>query len=50
MFYIWLEAEFHKASNGTGLVPKFVSSQRESSKQVDVQNLPKCCTDSLVGP
>jgi hypothetical protein len=49
-FYILLVEEFHKASNGTGLVPKSVPSQRESSKQVDVQNLPKCCADSLVGP
>jgi hypothetical protein len=44
-----LEAEFHRASNGTGLMPKFFPSQRESSKQVDVQNLPKCCVDNLVG-
>jgi hypothetical protein len=31
-------------------MPKFVPCQRESSKQVDIQNLPKCCVDSLVGP
>jgi hypothetical protein len=49
-FYIWLEEEFHRASNGSGLMPKFVPSQRESSKQVDVHNLTKCCVDSLVGP
>jgi hypothetical protein len=49
-FYIWLEAEFHRASNGISLMQKFIASQRESSKQVDVQNLPKCCFDSFVGP
>jgi hypothetical protein len=48
-FYIWLEAQFHRASNGTGLMSKFVLSQRESSKQVDVQNLPRCCVASLIG-
>jgi hypothetical protein len=48
-FYIWLEAEFHRASHGTGLMPKFVLSQRELSKQVDIHNLPMCCVDSLVG-
>jgi hypothetical protein len=48
----WLEAEFHKASNGTGLMPKFVPSQRESAKQVDVQNLPGRCANTFwaVGP
>jgi hypothetical protein len=47
MFYIWLEAEFHKASNGTGLMLKFVPSQRESAKQVDVQNLPGRCANTF---
>jgi hypothetical protein len=36
-------------SNGTGLMPKFALSQRESSKQVDVQNLPRCCVANLMG-
>jgi hypothetical protein len=49
MFYIWLEAKFHRASNGTGLMPKFVLSQWKSSKQIDVQNLPRCCIASLMG-
>jgi hypothetical protein len=48
-FYIWLEAEFHRASNDTGLMPKFILSKRESSKQVDIQNLPWCCVASLMG-
>jgi hypothetical protein len=48
-FYIWLEAQFHRSSNGTGLMPKFVLRQRESSKQIDVQNLPRCCVASLMG-
>jgi hypothetical protein len=30
-------------------MPKLVLSQRESSKQIDVQNLPRCCVASLMG-
>jgi hypothetical protein len=30
-------------------MPKFVTSQRESSKQFDVQNLPRCYVASLMG-
>jgi hypothetical protein len=26
VLYIWLEAQFHIASNGTGIMPKFVIS------------------------
>jgi hypothetical protein len=48
-FYIWLEAQFHTASNGTSLMQKFVLSQQESSKQLDVQNLSRCCVASLMG-
>jgi hypothetical protein len=47
MFYIWLEAQFHRASNGTGLMPKFILSQQESAKQVDVQNLPGRCANTF---
>jgi hypothetical protein len=39
----------HRASNGTGLMPKFVLSQRESSKQFDIHNLPRCYVASLMG-
>jgi hypothetical protein len=48
----WLEAEFHDASNGIGLRPKFVLSQRESSKEVNIQNLSGCCANTFwaVGP
>jgi hypothetical protein len=49
MFYIWLEAQFHRASNDTGLMPKFVLSQWEYSKLFDVQNLPRCYVASLMG-
>src|SRR5438132_10628445 len=38
-----MEREFHRASNGTGPTSNFHLSQRESSKQVDVQNLSGCC-------
>src|SRR5438132_10143979 len=34
-----MEREFYRASNGTGPTSNFHLSQRESSKQVDVQNL-----------
>jgi hypothetical protein len=44
-----MEPEFHTPSNGTGLKPKFVRSQRESSKQVDIQNLPNNFITSLPG-
>jgi hypothetical protein len=37
-------------SNGIGLMPKSILSQRESSKQIDFQNLPRCCIASLFGP
>jgi hypothetical protein len=45
-------SKFHSASNGTGLMPKFHQSQWESSKEVDVQNLPWCCANTFwaVGP
>jgi hypothetical protein len=48
----WLEAEFHDVSNGIGLRPKFVLSQRESSKEVNIQNLSGCCANTFwaVGP
>jgi hypothetical protein len=49
MFYIWLEAQFHRASNKTGLMPKFVLSQQESLKQFDIPNLLRCCVASLMG-
>jgi hypothetical protein len=42
-FYIWLEQEFHWASNGTDPTSKFLLSRRESSTQLDVQNLSGCC-------
>jgi hypothetical protein len=42
MFYIWLEPQFYKASNGTRPTLKFLLSRQESSKQVDVQNLSRC--------
>src|SRR5438034_11448124 len=47
-----MEREFHRASNGTGLTSNFHLSQRESSKQVDVQNLSGCCATIFwpVGP
>jgi hypothetical protein len=38
-FVIWLERKFHRASNGIGLMSKSYLRQRDSSKQVDVQNL-----------
>ena len=44
-----MEREFHRASNGTGLTANFHLSQRESSKQVDVQNLSGCCA-TIFGP
>ena len=52
MFYIWMEREFHRASNGTGPTSNFHLSQRESSKQMDVQNLSGCCATIFwpVGP
>jgi hypothetical protein len=37
------------ASNGTDLMAKCLLSQRESSKQVDIKNLPRCCVASLLG-
>jgi hypothetical protein len=46
-FHTWLEAQFHRASNGTSLMLKFVLSKRELSKQVYVQNLPRCCVNFL---
>src|SRR5438128_4588430 len=44
--------EFHRASNGTNPTSNFHLSQRESSKQVDVQNLSGCCATIFwpVGP
>src|SRR5438128_2279401 len=47
-----MEREFHKASNGIGPTSNFYLSQRESSKQVDVQNLSGCCATIFwpVGP
>jgi hypothetical protein len=52
MFYIWLKEKFHRASHGTSLMTKFHRSQRESTKEVDVQNLPGCCANTFwaVGP
>src|SRR6266542_1091985 len=52
MFYIRMETEFHRASNGTGPTSNFHLSQRELSKQVDVQNLSGCCVTVFwpVGP
>jgi hypothetical protein len=42
----------NRASNGTSLMQKFHWSQRESTKEVDVQNLPGCCANTfwVVGP
>src|SRR5438128_2895963 len=37
-----MEREFHRASNGTSPTSNFHLSQRELSKQVDVQNLSGC--------
>src|SRR6266540_3711830 len=47
-----MEREFHRASNGTGPTSNFHMSQRESYKQVDVQNLSRCCATIFwpVGP
>jgi hypothetical protein len=52
MFYILLELEFHRASNGTDSTSKFLLSRRESLTQVDVQNLLGCCVTVrwAVGP
>ena len=52
MLFIWMERKFQGASNGTILRPKFVRSRRESSKQVNVQNLSRCCDTIFwaVGP
>jgi hypothetical protein len=47
-FYIWLELEFHRASNGTGPTSKFLLNRRESSTQVDVQNLSGCCVTVIL--
>jgi hypothetical protein len=49
--YAW-QAQFHRASNDTGLMPNFVLNQRESAKQVDVQNLLGRCANTFwaVGP
>jgi hypothetical protein len=49
MFYIWLEPEFHRASDGTSPTSKFLLSRRESSTQVGVQNLTGCCVTAF-GP
>src|SRR5438105_14896583 len=52
MFYIRMEREFHRTSNGTGPTSNFHLSQRELSKQVDIQNLSGCCATIFwaVGP
>jgi hypothetical protein len=52
MFFIWMEREFYRASNGTGPTSKFHMSRQESSKQVDFQNLSGCCATIFwaVGP
>jgi hypothetical protein len=42
-FYIWLELEFHRVSNGTSSTSKFLLSRWELSKQVGIQNLSGCC-------
>jgi hypothetical protein len=51
-FYIWLEPEFHRASNGTSPTSKFLLSRREWSTQVGIQNLSGCCVTVCwaVGP
>jgi hypothetical protein len=41
-FFIWMEMEFYRASNGTGPTSKFHRSRQESSKQVDFHNLSGC--------
>jgi hypothetical protein len=40
---------FHRASNGTGIRPKFIRSQRKLLTLVDIHNLPRCCITSLSG-
>ena len=51
-FFIWLERKFDRASNSTSVMSKYYLSRRESSKQVDVQNLSRCCVTVfwVVGP
>jgi glucose uptake protein GlcU len=52
MFYIWLEPEFHRVSNGTSPTSKLLLSRQESSTQVGIQNLSGCCVTVCwaVGP
>jgi hypothetical protein len=51
-FFIWLESKFHRASNGTVLMSKSYLRQRESLKQVYIQNLLGCCVTVFwaIGP
>jgi hypothetical protein len=48
MFFIWVEPEFHRASNGTGPTSKFHPSRSESLKQDDIHNL-SWCRDTVIG-
>jgi hypothetical protein len=51
-FYIWLEPEFHRSSNGIGPTSKYLLSRWESPIQVGIQNLTGCCVTIFwaVGP
>jgi hypothetical protein len=43
MIHIWMESLFDKEANPSGPTSKDVQNQRESSKQVTVQNLSGRC-------
>jgi hypothetical protein len=48
-FYIWLKPEFHWASNDVGPTLKYLLSRQESSIQLGIQNLTRCCV-TVFGP
>jgi hypothetical protein len=48
-FFIWVERQFQGASNGTSPTSKFFIIIQVSTKQLDVQNLPRFRVTNLLG-